>query len=467
MELLRADSVSFAFPQAGHGLKPVSLQVGAGQTLFIRGASGCGKSTLARCLTGLIPHLYHGTYQGEVWLDGLRSDQAPLWQLSEKAGLVFQNPAAQMLAGTVEEEILFGLENLGLPEAEGRKRLEQALSSFGLEELRQRPPQTLSGGEQQKLALAALTARRPPFLVLDEPLSMLDTTAAHDFIEALSKQVSEGSGAVVCEHRQEYLKGLPNLQQLELAGRTQAIRHASPESWTGGNAAECSLEVTELSVERNGRRILDRLSCSIPGGKLTALVGRNGAGKTTLLRAFAGLQACTGNFQVHTDGKAVKQDFGLVFQNPDLQLFNATVKEEILYRIPQPRIELYAQLIQALDLEAYEQTPPLLLSEGEKRRVALATVLMRQPAHGVLLDEPALGQDSDHKQRLVQTLRRIAAQGQLVIYSTHDIELAAQADLLFLLHPDGIVASGTPAEVLADRAAWEKLGLLIPEWIKR
>jgi energy-coupling factor transporter ATP-binding protein EcfA2 len=467
MAVLCADAVSFAFPQAGHGLRAVSLQVGAGQTLFIRGASGCGKSTLARCLTGLIPHLYHGEYRGGVWLDGLRADQTPLWELSEMAGLVFQNPAAQMLAGTVEEEILFGLENLGLHEAEAFERLAQALESFGLEALRYRPPQTLSGGEQQKLALAALTARRPPFLVLDEPLSMLDTSAAHDFIQALARQVEAGSGAVVCEHRQEYLKGLPNLQQLELTGKTQAPIHDNPESWPGGEARELSLEVRDLTVERNGNRILNQLNFSIPGGKLAALVGRNGTGKTTLLRAFAGLQPSSGDFQVRMDGKTARPEFGLVFQNPDLQLFNATVKEEILYRIAQPNLELYRRLIQVLDLQDYEETPPLLLSEGEKRRVALATVLMRQPQHGVLLDEPALGQDVDHKHRLVQTLRRIAAQGKLVIYSTHDIELAAQADVLYLLHPDGIVASGPPAQVLADRAAWEKLGLLIPEWIKR
>ena len=122
--MLRAEAVSFAFPQAGHGLAPVSLQVEPAQTLFIRGSSGCGKSTLARCLSGLIPHLYHGEYGGQVWLDGLRADQAPLWALSEKVGLVFQNPAAQMLAATVEEEILFGLENLGIGQNEAQERLE-------------------------------------------------------------------------------------------------------------------------------------------------------------------------------------------------------------------------------------------------------------------------------------------------------------------------------------------------------
>jgi energy-coupling factor transport system ATP-binding protein len=466
MGMLRAEAVGFAFPQAGHGLAPVSLQVEPGQTLFISGASGCGKSTLARCLSGLIPHLYHGNYRGRVWLDGLQADRAPLWALSEQVGLVFQNPAAQMLATTVEEEILFGLENLGLEESEAKLRLEQALHDFELDALRRRSPQTLSGGEQQKLALAALTARRPPFLVLDEPLSMLDTTAARDFIAALNQHIKAGTGVVVCEHRQESLQGLPNLQQLELDGKTGTTSTNEPENWPAGEAADWSLEVNDLAVRRSGRLVLNRLSFAIPGGKLAALVGRNGAGKTTLLRALAGLQPFAGQIQIREGSRTTAPDFGLVFQNADLQLFNATVKQEILFRIDKPDLKLYATLIQALDLEEYQQTPPLLLSEGEKRRVALATVLMRQARHGVLLDEPALGQDALHKQQLVRTLRQITHAGQFVIYSTHDIELAMQADLLFLLHPEGIITGGPPAQVLADRAAWQKLGLLIPEWLE-
>jgi energy-coupling factor transporter ATP-binding protein EcfA2 len=364
MEKLRAEAVAFAFPQAGHGLAPVSLQVEPGQTLFIRGSSGCGKSTLARCLSGLIPHLYHGDYRGQVWADGLRADQAPLWELSEKVGLVFQNPAAQMLAATVEEEILFGLENLGLSQAEALERLEQALHSFGLAELRVRSPQTLSGGEQQKLALAALTARCPPFLVLDEPLSMLDTSAAHDFIESLKGQVNAGLGVVVCEHRQEYLRDLPDLRQLDLGGRPAAPVADFRSDWPASAAADWKLEVAELSVRRNGRPILNKLNFAVQGGKLAALVGRNGAGKTTLLRALAGLQPFSGNILIDENGKAVKPDFGLVFQNADLQLFNATVKQEILFRIERPDLRLYAALVQALDLEQYEKTPPLLLSVG-------------------------------------------------------------------------------------------------------
>jgi energy-coupling factor transporter ATP-binding protein EcfA2 len=227
------------------------------------------------------------------------------------------------------------------------------------------------------------------------------------------------------------------------------------------------LEVAGLRVELGGRPVLRDLSATFRGGEVTALVGRNGVGKTTLLRALAGLQPCAGSVRVAPaePGRNGRPDLGLVFQNADLQLFNATVAEEILYRVPRPDRDFYAWLLAALGLAAYEHTPPLLLSEGEKKRLALATVLMRRPRHGLLLDEPALGQDSRHKELLLRLLHSLAAAGQLVILTTHDLALAAQADRLLLLGPDGFVADGPPAAVLADRAAWASVGLAVPPWV--
>jgi len=194
---------------------------------------------------------------------------------------------------------------------------------------------------------------------------------------------------------------------------------------------------------------------------VVAIVGRNGVGKTTLLRALAGLQKHEGSVQMNGS----RPDLGLVFQNADLQLFNASVREEILFRVPDPDMELYARLLAALGLTRYEEVPPLLLSEGEKKRVALATVLMRRPRHGILLDEPSLGQDTAHKAMLIRLARALAGAGQLVILTTHDLPLAAQADRLALLGPGGLVANGPAAEVLHDDAAWAGLGLSVPEWV--
>jgi energy-coupling factor transporter ATP-binding protein EcfA2 len=412
-------------------------------------------------------HLYHGELTGEVWLDGLRTRETPLWRLAERAGLVFQNPAAQMLTASVEEEVVFGLENLDLGPGEVRERLETTLARFGLEPLRHRAPQTLSGGEQQKLALAAVTARRPPLLVLDEPLSMLDGAAVDDLIAHLADLASAGTSAVVCEHRAEYLQAVPDLRTVHLSGHAASVPvepdHASRQATEGcpHHAPDFTLEVAKLGVTLGKRPILRDLSFSATGGSVVAVVGRNGVGKTTLLRALAGLQSHAGT----AAAGGQPPDLGLVFQNPNLQIFNPTVREEILYRLPEPDMALYAWALRALGLGRYESTPPLLLSEGEKKRVALATVLVRQPRHGILLDEPSLGQDGAHKAMLVRLCRALADAGKLVIMTTHDLTLAAQADRLLLLGAEGFVADGPPASVLRDRAAWARLGLGVPAWL--
>ena len=461
--VLQADQVAYRYVREGCGLaRAITLSVTPGELLLVTGPSGCGKSTLARCFTGLIPHLYHGSLSGSVWLDALNTREASLWQLAEWAGLVFQNPAEQMLAVSVEEEIVFGLENLGCSPDVIRDRLAAALARFHLAHLRTRAPLTLSGGEQQKVALAAITVRRPPLLVLDEPLSMLDSTAAFDLIQHLGELASSGTAVIVCEHRAEYLSGLPNLRTLRLAGPDETTAAFPDLPFPLAPNDPFSLHVSGLRVALDGRPILKGLSFTADSGQVLAIVGRNGIGKTTLLRALVGLQEHEGTVMVN-GGPA---DLGMVFQNADFQLFNPTVRDEIVFGLAQPSPELYSWLLAALGLTSYESSPPLLLSEGEKKRVALATVLMRQPRHGILLDEPVIGQDEGHKAMLLRLVRQLAAAGQLVIITTHDLALAAAADRLILLGPDGFVADGPPEQVLRDEKAWAQLGLRIPPWIR-
>ncbi len=458
---VRAKDVAYRYPQNSHGLAPISLSIEPGERLLVTGPSGCGKSTLARCLTGLIPHLYHGTLEGEVWLGAQRTTATPLWRLAERAGIVFQNPAAQMLAHSVEEEIVFGLENLGLPREAIAERLEATLSRFGLEPMRDRSPQTLSGGEQQKLALAAIIARQPPVLVLDEPLSMLDGTAADELVAHLADLAGAGTTVVACEHREEYLQSLSGLCTVRLEGMAPAETEVPALHKPAAGTQAGRLEVEGLTVALGGRPILRDLTFSMGSGQVVAIVGRNGVGKTTLLRSLASLQRHEGTVRMNGS----RPDLGLVFQNADLQLFNPTVREEILFRVPEPDMALYEWLLAALGLTCYEGVPPLLLSEGEKKRVALATVLMRQPRHGILLDEPSLGQDTAHKAMLVRLARALADAGRLVILTTHDLPLAAQADRLALLGPAGFVTEGPPAAVLRDDGAWGRLGLSVPAWV--
>ncbi|MGD2147955.1 MAG: ABC transporter ATP-binding protein [Anaerolineae bacterium] len=459
---LQANDVSYGYPQHGYGLRPISLDVGPGDAVHIAGPSGSGKSTLARCLSGLIPHLYRGQLTGEVQVDGLATCSTPLWQLAERTGLVFQNPAVQLLTVRTEEEIVFGLENLGLPPAAIKQGVEDALRTFGLEALRHRSPQRLSGGEQQKLVLSAITARQPHVLILDEPLSMLDSTAATQLVADLAGLAQSGTTVVVCEHRAEFLQAIPNLRTVYLNGSASAPLEPSLATETGAfDVPPFELLASGVSVALGGHPVLQDISLTAEGGQVVAIVGRNGVGKTTLLRALAGLQGHTGEIQI--DGQP--PELAMVFQNPDLQLFNASVRDEVLYRLEKPDIDRYEWLMEILGLSRYEETPPLLLSEGEKKRLAVATTLMRAPRHGILLDEPSLGQDAGHKETLMRLAHALADAGQLVMITTHDLTLAASADRLLIMGESGFVADGPPHDVLRDKRAWDQVGLLIPDWM--
>ncbi|NLG49630.1 MAG: ATP-binding cassette domain-containing protein [Chloroflexi bacterium] len=459
---VRVEQLSYAYPQHGLGLATTDFRAEPGELWSVTGRSGCGKSTLARCLAGVIPHLYRGRMEGRVLIGEMDTRHTPLWQLCERVGLLFQNPAAQSLASTVEEEVLFGLENAGLSRDEMSRRLRESLERFDLAALAGRAPQTLSGGEMQRLLLAAVLARRPGVLVLDEPLSMLDTTAATELVAHLAELSRDGMTVIACEHRADYLRALPGMREHRLPSAKQAtepLADLSPAPLP--SAGDVILNDVGLGFE--GRRLFDGLNLTFLGGQVVALVGRNGVGKTTLLRAMMGLQPHTG--QVYAEGGA-RPGFGLVFQNPDWQLFNPTVREELRYHVAQPDEALYAWLLEALSLTEYEQIPPLLLSEGEKKRLALGMLLLQEPRHGVLLDEPTLGQDDAHRAILGRVARGLAQAGKVVIAASHDLLWVAHyADRLILLAPGEVVADGPTHVVLRDRSAWERAGLIVPPWV--
>jgi energy-coupling factor transporter ATP-binding protein EcfA2 len=461
--LLNVQSLSYTYHgQSTPSFHDVTLGVSAGECLLITGASGCGKSTLARCLVGLIPHLYKGKLDGVVSLDGCSTHETPLWQLSEKAGMVLQNTQAQMLASTVEDELAFGLENLGLPRAEIQQRIQGSMERFGLDRFRAHDPRRLSGGEGQRVMLAAMLSRQPPLLVLDEPLSMLDTTAAHELVSHLTELARQGHAVVVCEHRSHYFDGAGAFREHSLSTHARHCVERKPSSAPLSTAPEFDLHIDSLSVTFRERKVLDHQSLDLSSGEIIALVGVNGSGKTTLLRSLVGLQRHEGQVEA-SDGRP---DLGLVYQNPDLQLFNPTVREELIYHVKEPDDELYRWLLGELGLAEYETCSPLLLSEGEKKRLCLAMVLMHQPRHGILLDEPTLGQDDRHRVLLGNMARALAQAGRLVMVATHDLAWAAHyATQMLVLHEGCVIANGSPVELLRDKSLWNRVRLYVPEWI--
>jgi energy-coupling factor transport system ATP-binding protein len=434
------ESASFRYAGRAQFTGPFALEVRRGEALLVSGPSGCGKSTLARLLCGSIPHLYRGELRGAVCIAGRASRDYPLWELAGRVGWVGQNPAAQILASTVRQEIAFGLRNLGLDDAEIERRTAAALSRFGLERIASRDPRHLSGGEQQRLTLAAVQARRPEVLVLDEPLSMLDDTAAAALIADLASLIDDGAAVIAFEHRLAALRQLRGLRRLALGTPSGG----DPELPRLRALPGFRLTAHGLQVSKGGRPVLRGVDLDLRGGQVVCVLGDNGAGKTTLLRALAGLEtADSGRVELRS---SAAMRIGLAFQNPDRMLFNASVREELLCGLSQRDEELYRAVVELLGLAAYEQEPPLLLSEGEKKRLGVAVLLLQPGMAGLCLDEPTLGQDPVHRRSLGRIVRRLADCGYLCVAATHDREWAQQwADRLWELRGGCLWDLGAPA----------------------
>lgn len=201
--------VSYAYPQAkAAALKKVSLEVPQGQFLAIVGGNGAGKTTLSYVLSGFIPHHFKGAYRGTIEVAGMDLPQLSLGEIAGQIGLVFSNPFNQISGArfTVEEEVAFGLENLGVPRVEMLPRVAHALQTTGLSEVARRSPYALSGGQQQRLAIASMLVMQPRLLILDEPTSQLDPAGKKEVFAVLDQLASAGEMTVVIiEHELEWI----------------------------------------------------------------------------------------------------------------------------------------------------------------------------------------------------------------------------------------------------------------------
>ena len=203
MAIIETKNLTYTYPG---GTKPsinsISIKVKKGEFVLITGPSGCGKTTLCRCFNGLIPHFYQGELKGEITVAGMDTTTHETHAMAKSVGLVFQNPENQLFALSVEKDVAFGLENLGVPREEMRKRVEWALRIANIYDLRERSPHEVSGGQQQRVAIAAVLAMQPEIIVLDEPTSFLDPVSAEKIfkvIHELNKKL--GITVVLVEHR--------------------------------------------------------------------------------------------------------------------------------------------------------------------------------------------------------------------------------------------------------------------------
>jgi energy-coupling factor transport system ATP-binding protein len=503
--MITFDRVSFTYTGAAHAtLDRVSLEIPEGELCVVVGETGTGKSTLLRAINGLVPHFSGGILAGTVTVDGRTTKDNRPRDLADVVGFVGQNPLASFVTETVEDELAYTMENLGVPADAMRRRVEDAIDLLGLQDLRDRSLRALSGGQQQRVAIGSVLTASPRLLVLDEPTSALDPAAAEEVLSALTRLVHDlGLTVVMAEHRLERVVPFadrmilvpgggaplivgppgvvmqsssvaPPLVELgRLAGWTPlplSVRDARRmsaslrERLAPTTPPECAAitSVTQPHEAASARKLavsyghvvaLDGIDLTIRPAEVLALMGRNGSGKSTLLHTLSGVRRPTRG-SVAVDGREpasfsaadLIHHVGLVPQDPGLLLYGESVADECrtadkVSALPDgTTLAVLDRVLPGMPRDRH----PRDLSEGQRLALALAVVLAPSPPL-LLLDEPTRGLDYPSKDRLIRVLRELAALGHAIVLATHDVELAARVADRAVVLADGQVITDGPA----------------------
>lgn len=484
MKVLTLRNLTYTYPKRTEpALKRLDLEIRDGEYVVVAGASGSGKSTLARIISGLAPEFYGGTVSGTVDRIG-------------DVGMVFQDPEKQLVMETVEREVAFPLENRAMAPGAMKKEVLEVLSLLGIWHLRKKKTYELSGGEKQKVAIAAALAGKNRFLVLDEPVSQLDPMAADEIMHLLKKLNDDlGFTIVLIEQRTE--KCLHDADRVVFLEKGTLAFDGTPEAYARwvqehdrtflppvadffsrlgaehlplcikegrrllrrgwevlpeasaaepGHLGEEVVRFNKVAFAfKDGTRALSSVDLSVEKGEALGIIGANGAGKSTALRLLAGL------LKPDSGTLEIRGLPGYLSQEPNDYLFNDTVAEELLFtqrNFGREDPGLIDRLLEELDLSACRQVNPRDLSGGERQRAALASVLAMDP-EVLLLDEPTRGLNQSAKHRLAAYLERLRAQGKTLILVTHDMEFAASVCGRIAIMFDGEIAQeGSVREVL-------------------
>jgi energy-coupling factor transport system ATP-binding protein len=499
-------SVTITYPGADQpALRDVSLHIPEGELCLVVGRTGVGKSTLLGAINGLVPHFTGGVLAGRVTVAGLDTRTHPPRELAGVVGVVMQDPMYGFVTDTVEEELAYGMEQLAVPAAVMRKRVEETLDLLSIAHLRRRAMRSLSGGQQQRVAIGSVLTAHPRVLVLDEPTSALDPAAAEDVLAALTRLVHDlGVTVVLAEHRLERVieyadmvvavdssgsvtSGTPQDMMHVSAVAPPVVRLGQAVGWDplplsvrdarrrGGDlrARLESLAPVEQPVEDGptalrARRLVVRygdvvgvanVDLDLHAGEVVALMGRNGSGKTSLLWALQGSgKRHSGTVTFDADGadpsaltpSEATRRVGLVPQSPGDLLYLSTVDAECALadrqstQAPGTCRSILDRIVPGIAGTVH----PRDLSEGQRLALALAVQLCPRPSI-VMLDEPTRGLDESAKVRFADVIRELAADGRAIVVATHDVELVAGvADRVVVLAEGEIVADGPTADVV-------------------
>jgi energy-coupling factor transporter ATP-binding protein EcfA2 len=504
--VIEFDSVTITYSGASAPtLADVSLTIDEGELVLVVGETGSGKSTFLRAINGLVPHFTGGTVHGRVRVAGRDTSTHHPRDLADVVGVVPQDPMSSFVTDTVEEELAYGMECLGIAPSTMRRRVEETLDLLGLADVRDRALLSLSGGQRQRVAIGAVLTSHPRVLVLDEPTSALDPGAAEEVLATLQRLVHDlGITVVLAEHRLErvleyadrviFVPGGAQPLVVGSPGTVMATSPVAPPVVRLGRLAEWDplplsvrdarrqagdlrarlhaqpARAQDIAIRRPPVVAVDRTQASygavhalrgvtldVAPGEIVALMGRNGAGKSTLLSTLVGLRRpnagtvrIDGVDPATLTGPRLIGRVGLVPQDSSDLLSRDTVAAECADADRDADVDSgsAARLLHRLAPEIPLDAHPRDLSEGQRLVLALAVILVSTPAV-ILLDEPTRGLDYPTKDRLSQLLRDLAESGHAIVVATHDVELAAETATRVVVLADGeVVADGPTADVV-------------------
>lgn len=512
MKVIEVKDLSFSYLNSSHPAITVDyFSVEEGEAILITGKSGEGKSTFISCLNGVIPHMTNGELKGSVKVMGMEVKETPVHKLSSVIGTVLQDPEAQTINYTVEEEVAFGPENLMLSPEEIRERVDEAMNIAGISHLRSEVIYNLSGGELQRTVIAGALAMRPKVVIFDEPTSNIDpegTRRIFQLIEEMKGKVT----IIIVEHKVErvlpfvdrvvmiekgrikfdvkkeglidhvdemisngidipdhfvYAKklGLKSLEVLEVKDalrRKEIAVEKLPRRRVDG---EVKLEAWAKVTSKEGRELVNA-SLKLRKGEVYSLMGMNGAGKSTLLKAIVGFldKDVKVESTVRVDGEDLSNApiprrgmwIGYLPQNFDLSLITNTVFKEIAFPLKVKKVKGWEkrvnEILEEFNLTKYRNRDPLTLSMGQRRRVAMASTVA-SGASVLLMDEPTSGQDFYHKELLGREIITMRDKGYSFLIVTHDSRFAFRySDRIGVLFKGKMVLEGEPEEVFLKSA---------------
>lgn len=462
----------------------------AGKIHAISGPSGCGKSSVLSLIDGLIPHMYEGKLEGKVYLEGEDITEILPRYRCDRIGFVMQNPESQFCTFTVEEELAFGMENLGLTEDEMQRRIKETLAFVGMQDYETSELDRLSGGQKQKIAIASVLVMKPKVLLLDEPTANLDPESRRQIFGLIVRIArEENMTIIIVEHNiDEIINEVDWVLAMDREGNIAAdcrreeageiLERTTPENVISKTdreslsaEGEIVLEIENLSFaypvpgkKEKGRQILDNLSMQVRKQEFLAIVGENGVGKSTLMKLIfkvhrpdAGAIRLFGKDLGTYHTKRLYHLIGLVFQNPENQFITNTVWDEMMFSLKRVNLSReekesrVQQMLEQFHLEKEKDKSPFVLSQGQKRRLSVASMLLTNQEI-LFLDEPTYGQDFENRQELMKDMQQLVRDGITIVMITHDLSLVKQyATRVVEIEKGSVVSNLKVEEYFADR----------------